>query len=389
MHTILPFAFPESIVRLISTWLLYSLGAGVLLGLLTSMVMLATRGSAARLRYNLLLGSLALFAGMMLAILAVGIYQLPDTPVAAGGVATATGAASAGVVTAHPAPLTFMELLMRQVEQYSFPIVTIWMLFAGLRSIRLVAGLCTIRRLKTRQNEPAPAAWQQKLRLLSAQLGVSVKSTLLYSHAVTVPMVIGHFKPVILLPFAFVSSLPAAQVEAILLHELAHIARRDYLVNLLVSIMETIFFFNPALIWTASLLRKERENCCDDIALAQLDNPRDYIEALVNCQQLQQEAPLFATALFEKPGQLLGRVKRMVNHNNKRSLNNMEKSILSISLVTAGMLALAFTAPGDPVNNATVNLTKCPENAGVFQPDYWNRQFSATDTVPAPPPPPA
>jgi len=90
-------------------------------------------------------------------------------------------------------------------------------------------------------------------------------------------MVIGLVKPAILVPLGLLSNLPPGQVEAVLLHELAHIRRKDYLVNLLQSFAEAIFFFNPAVLWISSLIREERENCCYDIAIGGIKNKNKFI----------------------------------------------------------------------------------------------------------------
>jgi beta-lactamase regulating signal transducer with metallopeptidase domain len=81
------------------------------------------------------------------------------------------------------------------------------------------------------------------------------------------------------------TTLPASEIEAILLHELAHIRRRDYLVNLLQSFSDIIFFFNPAVLWLSSLIRDERENCCDDIAIGEVKNKKQFIHALLSFQE--------------------------------------------------------------------------------------------------------
>ena len=127
----------------------------------------------------------------------------------------------------------------------------------------------------------APSAyWKEKIQQLADELQIRRRIQLLQSEIVQVPVVIGVLKPVILIPLGILSQLPPEQVEAILLHELAHIKRKDYLVNLLQSLAETIFFFNPAVLWVSSLIRDERENCCDDIAIAGTKNKAAFVNAL-------------------------------------------------------------------------------------------------------------
>ncbi|RYY62997.1 MAG: M56 family metallopeptidase, partial [Chitinophagaceae bacterium] len=391
METKLLFSFPETVLKSLSAWLLHSLWAGVVLAVLASVVMLATRRAPARKRYNLLLACITCFALMMCVILGVGLYTFTGHGTISGIVPVLNQPVAPAIIPAHQQPPVFTARLLQLVDEYSLAIVSAWMIVVLARSLRLAGALYNIHLLRSRNNEPVTAAWQQRLEQLAVSIGLNRHVSLLQSHAVSVPMVIGHFKPFILLPFSLVTSLPASQVEAILLHELAHIARRDYLVNLLVNLLETIFFFNPAVIWVSSLLRKERENCCDDMTVRHVSDPRDYIEALLWCQQRQQDpAPAFATALLDQPRHLLGRVKRIINKNNNRTLNNMEKSIVSISLVTAGLLVMAFTVKTDVPErsgHASTNaVPKCPENGSVFLNDYWNRQYLVRDTVPPPPP---
>ena len=119
------------------------------------------------------------------------------------------------------------------------------------------------------------------LHALSARLGVKQVVRLLESSLVEVPTVIGWLKPVILLPIATVNSLTVSQLEAILAHELAHIRRADYVVNVLQSVIETLLFYHPAVWWISSVVRQEREHCCDDLAASISGDKAGYVTALV------------------------------------------------------------------------------------------------------------
>ena len=156
-------------------------------------------------------------------------------------------------------------------------------------------------------------------------------------------MVIGHLKPVIIVPVGLLIALSAEEVEAILIHELAHIRRRDYLVNMLQSGMEIVFFFNPAVLWVSKLIKTERENCCDDLAVAQNNNKINYIRALVSCEEYQASVPAYAMGFPGEKNSLLSRVKRIVSNRNY-SLNLFEKTILAVCLVLFGLGVSAFTA---------------------------------------------
>jgi hypothetical protein len=157
-----------------------------------------------------------------------------------------------------------------------------------------------------------------------------------------VPMVVGCLKPVLLVPVGFLNSLPPDDIEAILMHELAHIRRGDYAVNLVQRVVELVFFFNPPLLWISGVLRKEREHCCDDIAVAHSGNSRAYINALVafgEQEQIYRHAAAFSDG---SKGSLLQRVKRLI-YNHNQTLTTMEKMSLSAAVLAVSVLALAFT----------------------------------------------
>src|SRR5207244_3461916 len=122
-------------------------------------------------------------------------------------------------------------------------------------------------------------------------------------------VVVGYFRPVILLPVSVVTGLTAAQLEAILAHELAHVRRHDYLVNLLQTLGETVFFYHPAVWWLSSPIRSERENCCDDIAAAVLGNAVEYGRALLALEE--HRGVETALTVGARGGSLLARVRRL------------------------------------------------------------------------------
>jgi TonB family protein len=134
----------------------------------------------------------------------------------------------------------------------------------------------------------------------------------LKSTRVVVPTVVGWLKPVILLPAAVIARLPNDQLEMVIAHELGHIRRYDYLFNLLQLLIETLFFYHPAIRWMSGQVRQEREHCCDDLVLAHCDKPVLYARALANLEVLRE--PLPAVALAATGGDLVYRVRRIVQH---------------------------------------------------------------------------
>ena len=125
------------------------------------------------------------------------------------------------------------------------------------------------------------------LERMAKRLGLARAVEVLQSTLVKTPVVVGYFRPAILLPLCVVTGLPEAQLELILAHELAHIRRHDYLVNLLQTLVETLFFYHPAVWWLSRQIRNERENCCDDVAMAAVGSRADYGRALLAIEELR------------------------------------------------------------------------------------------------------
>ena len=135
-------------------------------------------------------------------------------------------------------------------------------------------------RLRSRLVRPAPSEWQQALDRLKTRIRVSRPVRLLVSSLVQAPAVVGWLRPVVLVPVGALAGLPAEQIEALLVHELAHIRRHDYLVNVLQSVVEALLFYHPAVWWVSGHIRTEREQCCDDVAVSVSGDVLTYARAL-------------------------------------------------------------------------------------------------------------
>ncbi|MBD0258667.1 MAG: M56 family metallopeptidase, partial [Cytophagales bacterium] len=204
--------------------------------------------------------------------------------------AVADGGSSPGSASplpfAKPAPLAAGDLPARllplapALAPYLPQVVCAWLVCVLILGVRLTGSLLYVQHLRTSRTRLFAPEWQTKINLLARQLAVSRPVRLLESARVHVPVTIGYFKPVILLPAGLVTGLPPAHLEAILVHELAHITRRDYLVNLFQSVLEILFFFHPAVWWVSAIVRREREYCCDDVAVGTGQDPLCYLEAL-------------------------------------------------------------------------------------------------------------
>jgi GWxTD domain-containing protein len=186
-----------------------------------------------------------------------------------------------------------------------FWIAGVWILALGQ-----VGGWIWVSRLRRRGVCCAPEHWQKEIERLSARLRMSKPVQILESCLADVPIVVGHIRPVILMPIGLLAGLPPGQIEAILLHELAHIRRYDYLVNVLQRAVECLLFYHPAAWWISRVLRAERENCCDDVVVGTSGDAQQYAVALTTLAQIRWSAR--TPAIAATGGSLVKRIRRLL-----------------------------------------------------------------------------
>jgi uncharacterized protein (TIGR03435 family) len=188
-------------------------------------------------------------------------------------------------------------------------VVAIWLVGAMACWVRMLGGWILAERLRSRLVRPASGEWRQAFDRLKARLRVSRPVQLLVSSLVQAPVVVGWLRPAVLVPVGALAGLPADQVEALLLHELAHIRRQDYLVNLLQGVVEAILFYHPAVWWVSGHIRVERELCCDDLAVAASGDVLAYARALAG---LESARPAHAgMVMAASGGALVNRIARL------------------------------------------------------------------------------
>lgn len=324
--------------------LVHSLWQGILLAFVTGIILMLSKKSGAALRYKL-------FSVVLLAFIFISVftfyYEINFSVESKKVIPFITNnaiTANTNVNIKHEPNLTEKIILFFQSGEDL--IVLAWILIIILKSIRLLTGLRKIHLLKYSHVFDAGEYWNCRLKELAAKIGVTKPVVLLKSAIAEIPMVAGHLKPIILFPAVALTALPHREIEAILLHELAHIRRKDYLVNILQSFAEIIFFFNPAVLWISSLIKEERENCCDDIAIGEVKNKKQFIHALVSFQEYNITSK-YAAFFAGRKSHLMNRVKRIITNNNK-TLNNMEKIFLASGIIITGFMAVAFSQHKQP-----------------------------------------
>lgn len=337
--------FSERLLKTISWTLVHSLWQGLAMALLAAFILLVTRRQKALLRYNLLATlMLILVAGTMVtAIIEWNFFEytgrIPSIKYLDALAVPMDILDAAQIVQAHSWFKTNITRLSALFEQNQLTLVSVWILILSLKSIKMGLNIWYAFRLRWHKTYQPSLYWRNRLEELSAQIKVTQRVMLFESALVPGPAALGFLKPLILIPVGLLNNLPTEQVEAILLHELAHIRRSDYLVNFIQCLLENVFFFNPGLLWVSKLIRQERENCCDDLAIAAMKNKTVYINALVAFQEYKLHGAKYALAFAGQKTPLLDRVKRIINHHNYKTLSIMEK----ISLLATVLLISAVT----------------------------------------------
>ncbi len=224
---------------------------------------------------------------------------------------TIEGSAANVARVASVTELTWTERGVVTLRPWLKTVVAIWCMGVLVCSLRPIWGWMHVRRLRTVGTTPVTSSIQQLLQTVAERLQVTRRIEMLASSLVTSPVVVGCFRSVILLPTSFITAIPLPQLEAILAHELAHVRRYDYLVNLLQTLAETIYFYHPAVWWLSYRIRVEREHCCDDLVVASMNNRVEYGRALLSIEEHRTRLATTSLALNANGGSLLARVKRL------------------------------------------------------------------------------
>jgi len=264
-----------------------------------------------------------LWQGSVIAILLAVVRALAGRRLPARG-RYALSCAALVLMTAAPL-LTFLVLGSLETPGPSLPawpdgggavlnrvlpwLVMIWLIGVVVFSARIALGWRMAARLRRAAAGPVPAAWQHALDELMLSMRVSAPVRLLASGIATVPAVVGWLRPVILLPVTAMTSLPLDQVRALLAHELAHVLRQDYLVNILQSMAEALLFYHPAVWWISRQIRAERELCCDDLAVEASGDVLVYATALADLDSYRRASLRVSQAA--NGGSLVERIRRL------------------------------------------------------------------------------
>ncbi|GJM31703.1 MAG: hypothetical protein DHS20C18_07040 [Saprospiraceae bacterium] len=385
MNTIIHWIDPD-LVQALGWTLLHSLWQGGTIALLLALGLIGMRKLSALTRYWVALGSMMLLMISIVftfsliyepaadtSVMAVDylsdVYQQQEIPEAGFDLETQPVLSQAD----HPAVFT------DYFETHLPLLVMAWLLGVLLLCLRMLGEIAYIEHLKNYRCRSVDASWLDKLATMRAQLNIQHEVQFKETFRIHAPMVVGVFKPVILFPIGLLANLPVAQVESILAHELAHIRRHDYLINLFQSLVEILLFFNPAMWWISAKIKAERENSCDDLAINMTGDTVAFVKSLARLEEWRLQGHGVAMSFTGQKKGVLGRIQRLLNRDDKQQIP--AKAFWSLSVIGICMALFLFQAT--PVESQSssekrdtnehvqepqdLNIEQ-PEETGLFEP---------------------
>ncbi|MFC3197623.1 M56 family metallopeptidase [Parapedobacter deserti] len=364
-----------NLIQALGWSMFHSLGLGACCYVALGMLRLANTRQSAAAKHNTALGmQIVVFVGFVASfVYYYGKYSVVEIPQGLGPAEMIRQ-----VIADRGKPFSLESLFPYLAGGY--------LIGLAVQMLLLASSYVRLMTLKHTGLSPIPLPWIELFEQSRRKLGIQKAVSIYLSRHIAVPLTIGFVRPFVLFPFAYVNRLNADQVEAILLHELVHIKRQDFLCNLFKVAIETILFFNP-FIWALSrVIAREREHACDDSVLQQLGTPMHYARALVTLEELRMaRAPALSMAATGAKNQLLQRIKRMTNmESNKR---NIKQQLIAVVASSLALFTIAMLIPAQPTNAGEMALA--PMDAAAF----GNAVVAVnTDTVapakPVPPVPP-
>ena len=352
--------------------LLHSLWQGLVVYSVLFVLLKAVHGISAKIKYYLSFGALCSIA-LWFADTWMTEYQKLK-----GFVVYITGARNEPVNTTGDTVRTvssavkqseFFTGLLQGIEHNSSLILMAYTLGLTLMLCRFLVNIVQLRNLRTHGLMPLADKYYRLLADCQAKFDITGRVQLYLSNRITAPMMLGTLKPIILLPLATINHLTTEQVEAILLHELAHIKRHDYLLNILQAITEILLFFNPFVWLTSVIVRREREHCCDDLVISCSNNPLPYAKALATLENLRINNNKLALAATGNKHYLFNRIKRIMEMK-KKTTNYGQLAIIALALAAITITIATFTITPSFAQKSNGDKTDSPADTATKKTVY-------------------
>lgn len=234
-------------------------------------------------------------------------------------------------------------LLLLRFEQI-FPYLSIaYLALLFILAFRWLYAYAYAQQVRSKEIGGIDPPWTLFVEKVCVELGIARKVDIFLSKLIHSPLTVGLVKPVILIPVAAVSYLTPQQLEAVILHELAHVKRFDYLFNLLLALIEASLFFNPFMQLINQQIKKERENCCDDWVLKYEYSAASYARALLEIASRQTDSLLLGLKAVENSQLLINRIKRIIE-KKERTFFNYKHQLLALLVMTTVLSSLSLVS---------------------------------------------
>ncbi|HEY5802794.1 MAG TPA: M56 family metallopeptidase [Lysobacter sp.] len=356
---------PSALVPLLGRALLHFVWQGALIGVVAALVLQVLHGARPQVRYAVACAALlacvlvpSIHLAMMMA--AVG----PGSLLAVDGVSLHAAAGTVAAMADVSAWSTRLDSAMPWI-------VVIWSAGACTLSLRMAVGLVWIQHLRTLPQGPEHAAWQARLDALAVRFGIRAHVALRLVDRLDSPASAGWLRPVVLLPSALLSRMPVDLLEALLAHELAHIRRHDYLVNLLQGVVEALLFYHPVTWWLSRRIRIEREHIADQLAAGVTGEPRRLALALSELSDFNRAAQTRAhsahphLAQAAHGGHLMSRIEQLVRPGRRAASGRVAFPLIGLAAACVAFYAHAQINKAEPPAKATVVQPAAAANAAT------------------------
>lgn len=240
------------------------------------------------------------------------------------------------------ASLGIFESLTERLSENLSLITSFWMFGVFLLVLRFLFGWNFLYELRKNSNTIENEKIEKAMNSIASQLNLKREIQLIESSHLLSPLTFGHFKPFVVLPVGMTAQLSIAEIKAIIAHELSHVYRSDFLVNIIQSISEILFYFHPGIWYINDVIRTEREHCCDDLAIELTGDALGYAKLMMQLKEREMENPTLALAFSGRKTKFFQRISRIINHQNKRS--HMFEKMITATLIFIMMLAYGFSS---------------------------------------------
>ncbi|MEO0787032.1 MAG: ankyrin repeat domain-containing protein [Bacteroidota bacterium] len=263
-------------------------------------------------------------------------------------------------------------------------LVTLWLLGVLVLQLRFLGQLAFVQRMKNYGVQRFPSSWAGKIQELEEALDIRRPVRYLVSRRALSPLTVGWLRPAVIFPDGMLDQLRESQVATILAHELAHIKRHDFIVNVLQNFLTTFFFFHPGVWWMSTRIEEEREHACDDLAIAATGGRIDYAKTLIQLKENQMTSPQLSMALAGRNGGFTYRIKRLLS-GYLGSATYGEGIVTTLILVATLGLALSLTGQTPDLNHGGEQLTQIEESGEAGEMSSLSQEnLPSTPAYPSP-----